>query len=112
MIKMIDIQKQEALRKFVEEEVYTCQSMLVEAGFKQGFFSWDDVENLYYPEDNQEIQEIYEWWVVSDWLSILLRKLGEPMLNNEYGTWWGRCATGQAVYLDGVINKIYDEVMK
>jgi hypothetical protein len=141
---MIDIQKQEALRKFVEEEVYTCQSMLVEAGFKQEFFSWDDVDNLYQSFDaisdvtdicnncglisdhldsesgkcrdcysnDQTIQEVYEWWVVSDLLTIKLRQHGEPLLGNEYGTWWGRCCTGQAIFLDEVIEKIYDEIMR
>lgn len=140
---MLDIQKQEALRKFVEEEVYTCQSMFIEEALKKEFFSWDDVENIYRPFDalkidagicagcglitdqldyetvkckdcysnDQEMREIYEWWLVSDWLTIMLRKCGQPLLNNEYGTWWGRCCTGQAIFLDGVIEKIYDEVM-
>jgi hypothetical protein len=140
---MINIQKQEELRKFVEEEVYTCQSMLVEEALKKEFFSWDDVENLYRPfdgellspnvcntcklvvdnldsetgqckdcySDNQELHEIYEWWVVSDWLEILLLKRDEPLLRNEYGTWWGRCTTGQAIFMDRVISDIYDEVM-
>lgn len=140
---MIDIQKQEDLRKFVEEEVYSCQSMLVEEALKREFFSWDDVENAYMPfdgklhspnvcescgqqaecldseaqtcekcfENNQQAQEIYEWWLVSDWLVIMLRKAGEPILNNDYGTWWGRTCSGQAIYMDGVINAVYDEVM-
>jgi hypothetical protein len=141
---MIDIQKQEDLRKFVEEEVYMCQSMLVEEALKRVFFSWDDVDNLYRSfdgkllspeacescgqqaecldsetheckkcfEDSSQAQEIYEWWIVSDWLVIMLRKAGEPILNNDYGTWWGRCSTGQAILLDGVIEAIYDEVVR
>lgn len=140
---MIDIQKQEALRKFVEEEVYTCQSMLVDDAHRRDLFSWDDVNNLYQPFDaspvvtdicnncglisdhldsesgkcrdcysnDQPMQEVYEWWVVSDLLTIKLRQYGELILSNEYGTWWGRCCTGQAVFLDGVIEKIYDEIM-
>ncbi len=141
---MIDIQKQEELRKFVEEEVYSCQSMLVEEALKREFFSWDDVENLYRTfdgklltptacescgqqaeyldnealtckkcfEDSSQAQEIYEWWLVSDWLVIMLRKAGEPILNNDYGTWWGRTCSGQAIYMDGVINAVYDDVMR
>ena len=124
---MIDIQKQEELREFVKEEVYTCQSMFVEEALKRELFSLDDVQNLYRHFDcenvdsgicdgcclvtdkldsetgkcrdcysnNQDMQEIYEWWQVSDWLTVMLRKQGEPLLSNEYGTWWGRCCTGQ-----------------
>ena len=62
-------------------------------------------------EENRDTQEIYEWWVVSGWLEIMLRKHGEPILSNNYGNWWGRCATGQAVFMDGVIRDIFDEVM-
>ena len=36
---------------------------------------------------------------------------GKPVLKNEYGTWWGRCTTGQAVSLDDVIQQLYDNLM-
>src|SRR5258706_12604358 len=141
---IVNIQRQESLRKFVEQEVFVCQSMLVDEALRKEFFSWDDVINLYRRfdgkliapnncyrcnlgatyldsetgeceqcfEDNQEPQEIYEWWVVSDWLEIKLKLAGEPILSNEYGSWWGRCCTGQAIYMDGVIEKAYDETMR
>lgn len=54
-------------------------------------------------------QEIYEWWIVSAWLLHKLKKHGEPIMSNDYGDWWGRCATGQAIKLDYIIEKIYDE---
>ena len=50
---MINIHKQEELRKFVEQEVYVCQSSLVEEALKKEFFSWDDVINLYKPFDGK-----------------------------------------------------------
>ena len=52
---MIDIQKQEELREFVKEEVYTCQSMLVEEALKRELFSLDDVQNLYRPFDCENV---------------------------------------------------------
>src|SRR6266550_2105693 len=102
---MMSIKRQEAIRTFVENEVYTCQSMLVEEAIKREFFSWDDVINLYRRfdgrllspsicnscyqkarcldsetgecetcfEEKQEPQEIYEWWVVSNWLEFKLK---------------------------------------
>ena len=140
----MNFNKQEALRNFVEKEVFECQSMLVEEAIKREFFSWDDVINFYRRfdgkllspnicsscsqkascldsetgecetcfEEKQEPQEIYEWWLVSRWLEFNLKMRGEPILSNEYGTWWGRCCTGQAIYMDGVIEEIYDKIMR
>ncbi|HSW97552.1 MAG TPA: hypothetical protein VLF89_07040 [Candidatus Saccharimonadales bacterium] len=143
IFKMTTAEKQQGLKTFVEQEIYMCQSSLVEEAFKQNFFSWDDVLNQYKRFDgallapstchtcgidatyldsetgecetcfdqNRQLQEIYEWWLVSDWLEIKLKMHGEPVLSNNYGSWWGRCTTGQVTYLDDVIRDIYDEIM-
>ncbi len=140
---MVDIEKQEGLRRFIDNDIYACQSTLVEESLNQGIFSNDDIENLYRPfdgrllspsictlckneeerldsetgechecyEDTIKAQEIYEWWLISNWLAERLKKLGEPVLDNNFGTWWGRCCTGQAIYMDSVIGMIYDDVM-
>src|SRR5271154_669956 len=39
---------------------------------------------------NQMPQEIFEWWLVSPWLCKRLLMAGEPVIDNEYGQWWGR----------------------
>ena len=73
-------------------------------------FSWDDVINLAAPnEDDPEtddIQEIYEYWLVNPWLAGKLIEAGQPVLKNEYGIWWGRTCTGQYVYCDDVIYRL------
>lgn len=136
-------EKQEALGKFVEQEIYACQSTLVEEAFKKQLFTVDDIENMYRPfdgklikpsvcyrckreyhcldsetgecetcfEDNQMPQEIFEWWLISPWFSKRLLLEGQPILDNDYGVWWGRCTTGQAIILDYVIQRIYEDVM-
>ncbi len=48
-------------------------------------------------------QSIYEWWQVSDWLAGHLKRKGEPILENDYGTWWGRTGCGQAICMDEVM---------
>ena len=53
-----------------------------------------------------EPREIYEWWAVTDWLGDKLIQFDEPVLRNDYGTWWGRTCTGQAIILDGIMQKI------
>lgn len=53
-----------------------------------------------------EFQEIYEWWAITGWLAEQLVSAGEPILKNDYGYWWGRTCTGQAIILDGTFQKI------
>lgn len=56
--------------------------------------------------DCAEPVEIYEWWRVSGWLAEHLRAIGEPVLDNDYGTWWGRTCTGQGVIMDGTLQRV------
>ena len=136
-------ERQDTLDRFIERDIYACQSTLVEEALKKQLFSIDDLENMYRPfdaklispsvcyqckekfalldsetgecescfEDNQTPQEVFEWWLVSPWFSKKLLIEGEPVLDNDYGLWWGRCTTGQAISLDYVIQKIYDCMM-
>jgi len=119
--------EQRELRNFVDREVLLNQSYLVEALFRDELISWEEVENLYATcrergdelcegcqagKDCEatEIQEIYEWWVVSNWLAEKLSEHSEPILESAYGVWWGRTTTGQAIWLDDVISGIWDEI--
>lgn len=59
-------------------------------------------------EPETEPQEVFEWWICSDWLIKKLAAHGEPVLIDE-GI-WGRTGTGQAILLDGVISRICEEL--
>jgi len=49
-----------------------------------------------------------EYWIVSDNLAHWLGERGEMVSTDIYGlTVWGRAGTGQAIYMDSVIRKIY-----
>src|SRR5215469_1983717 len=61
-------------------------------------------------EANKMPQEIFEWWLISPWLGKKLLMEGDPVIDNGYGVWWGRTTTGQAISLDYIIEKIFDEV--
>ena len=155
-----DSNKNQSIKgKFVEREVLSCQSMLVDMLLQQEVegFSYDDIENIYIDnseeieeleekrdniqeqideleeqdqdtselerqleemenqieeleEEQEEPQEIYEWWLVTGWFTDKLREHNEPILDNDYGIWWGRTCTGQAILLDGVISDICEEM--
>lgn len=51
-------------------------------------------------------QEVYEWYRVSSWLCDNLRALGEVVLDNDCGTWWGRGCTGQRLIMDGTLQAV------
>lgn len=165
---------QEIKRKFVEREILTCQSMLVEELLKSNMdgFEYDDIENLYINNEDEieelqeknenlqeqidelsdeidndntlddsliadrekqiqnleqeieeidnkieelkleqeEPQEIYEWWLITSWFADKLRGYNEPIIDNDYGIWWGRGTSGQAILLDYVISKICEDM--
>lgn len=50
--------------------------------------------------------EVYEWWRVTSWLASQLTAIGQVVLDNNYGTWWGRCTTGQSMLMDGVLQRV------
>jgi hypothetical protein len=67
-----------------------------------------------YRYNGYDQKEIMEWYLVSDWLLYKLKSKNEAFINNDYGEYWGRCCTGQSIYLDFVIQEIayeysYDE---
>lgn len=110
----MDNEKQNKLSEFVSREVIYNQSYLVEELLKKEVLEYDDIINL--EETNEEgdnvAKEIFEWWLVSDWLLEKLEAQGELILESDYGSWWGRCCTGQAIMLDSIIEHIYDEMMQ
>lgn len=56
--------------------------------------------------DCAEPAEPYEWWRVSGWLCRQLRDIGEVVIDNDYGYWWGRTCTGQAMIMDGTLQAV------
>lgn len=58
-------------------------------------------------EDLPDGPEVYEHWIVSDWLAARLIEEGESVARDVMGlTIWGRTCTGQSMVLDSVIQKI------
>ena len=99
--------KNQAIKdQFVQREVLACISDMADYLFGYDgdkYADWEEWENL------TELQEIYEYWIVTPWLGEKLRDKGEPVLERWGGWIWGRTCTGQAILLDGVISEIcYD----
>ncbi|HHY0047846.1 TPA: hypothetical protein ACVT6Z_001435 [Clostridioides difficile] len=65
-----------------------------------------EIEELESEQD--EPHEVYEFWIVSEWLCNKLKELGEVVISSE--NIWGRCCTGQSIALDYVIYKICEDI--
>jgi len=72
--------------------------------------SWQDLcENEL--EYDQEMAEVYEWWIVTDWFANKLKAKGEIILEDFFNlTIWGRQGTGQAILLDWVVGSIAEDM--
>ena len=68
-----------------------------------------DVQEEILEETNPDgvyFTEIFEYWIVSSWLGSKLKSKGEIVFDIGWNTIWGRQTTGQAIYMDGVIEEI------
>ena len=64
-----------------------------------------------FPVDIDDFRdEVYEQWLVSDWLARKLKNKGETVGELCGLTIWGRCTTGQAICLDRVIQNLAIEL--
>ena len=125
---------QDITREFIQPHIIYNQSMLVSEMERLTVigFQWEDIQNRYLTDDEiikyhlddivveglpftaddiddfryDNPQEIYEWYLVSDWLLNRLKEINEPYLENDYGEYWGRTCTGQSIYLDYNIQKL------
>lgn len=59
-----------------------------------------------YTRDNADPAEVFEWWAISDWLRYQLADAGEVTFDAGGLAVWGRCTTGQAIYMDYAIQQI------
>lgn len=94
-----------AVRERLEFEIKETERLIKEMKEKRERLAKeiDEVEDL-----EAEPQEIFEWWLVSDFLCRKLKEKGYPVIECE--SIWGRTTTGQAISIDWVIEQIAREM--
>lgn len=74
-----------------------------------GSFVFDDEQDAWVNSNGEEYEpkakEPLEWWQVSKYLYSLLDAIEEPVFEADWGYYWGRTCSGQAVELDGTIQE-------
>ena len=80
------------------------QNLVVEELMKHDESLWEELQNL------DENSEVMEWWLVAPYMADMLREKGEVILSDYDCYWWGRQTSGQALYMDGVIQEIAEQM--
>ncbi len=104
--------------RYIEQEILANQTSLIFDALGRlddiAGIHLDSIHNLYAYSENEdddiEQQEIYEWYLVSEWMAKKLDAQGEPVLYGDYNYYWGRTCTGQSMILDGTFQKIAQSI--
>ena len=117
---------QDITRQFISNHIYCNQSCLVSELMDKEVISIEDYSNFYKSDktikadydvkteeeiqeirDNgEDMQEVYEHWLCSNWFISKMKEQDEPILETDFETWWGRTCTGQSIYLDYNIQEL------
>ena len=88
-------------QRLVENCVLTNQTAVVDEMLDKNLLHEEHI----YPF----LGDVMEWGLIDGWLAECLKREGEVIIE-EYGCcWWGRLASGQAICMDSVIQKIAAE---
>ena len=82
------------------------QNLVVEELMRHDESLLDSLQNF------DENSEIMEWWLVTPYMAELLKEKGEVILSDYDCCWWGRQTSGQALYMDGVIQEIAEQMLQ
>lgn len=116
----VDVDKQEELREFVKNHVSSNLNSLfweMRERMDHGFYQFlremfDNFEWYNEEKDRYEETNVLEWWAVDDWLHRKLKEKDECVADLGSLRVWGRTTSGQAIWLDGVIEEIYDDLQE
>ena len=85
-------------QRIVQNCVLKNQSTVIEEMIRANLIS----EEYLYPFAD----DVMEWWLIDSWLAERLKEQGEIIIDKLGCRWWGRLTSGQAIYMDGVIQEI------
>ena len=85
-------------QRIVQNCVLKNQSTVIEEMIRANLIS----EEYLYPFAD----DVMEWWLIDSWLAERLKEQGEIIIDELGCRWWGRLTSGQAIYMDGVIQEI------
>lgn len=93
-----------------EDTVDDFNEQYSEIPFDYNDLSYEEKLKLAYENDFEpDPVEIFQWYIVSEWMYGRLKEKGAVVLSFEGTKFWGRTTYGQAIYMDGIIKKILEQ---
>ena len=86
--------------EIIDRLILDNQNLVVEELMRHNESLLDSLQNF------DDSSEVLEWWLVTPYMAELLKEKGEVILSDYDFYWWGRQTSGQALYMDGVIQEI------
>ena len=80
------------------------QNLVVEELMRHDESLLDSLQNF------DDSSEVLGCWLVTPYMAELLKEKGEVILSDYDCCWWGRTTSGQALYMDGVIQEIAGQI--
>ena len=80
------------------------QNLVVEELMRHDESLLDSLQNF------DDSSEVLEWRLVTPYMADMLKENGEVILAAYGCCWWGRQTSGQALYMDWVIQKIAEQM--
>ena len=99
---------QDNCRRLVDNHVYSNVSYLVQELSGDEKYS-DELFEVRARLTDDYPEEALEHWLVSEWLAKRLLEEGEMVVEFLGLIIWGRTTSGQAIYIDSVIEDIYNK---
>ena len=95
----------------VEREVCYCVSALIDELMGNQTYVDELIEYESRIDDEGNQLEVFEYWIVSDWLADKLKARDEVVFEFFGLTIWGRTTTDQAIYCDYDIQEITKKLL-
>ena len=91
-------------KEITDRLILENQNLVVEELMRHDESLLDSLQNF------DDSSEVLEWWLVTPYMAELLKEKGEVILSDYDCYWWGRQTSGQALYMDGVIQEIAEQI--
>jgi hypothetical protein len=90
-----------------EHTIESAKSRLIEMIDDGDIDGLDDWRNAVRDNaEDAEDAEVFQWFRVTPWFCEQLREIGEVVLDNVYGAWFGRQCCGQTLIMDGTLQRV------
>lgn len=100
------------LKEMINREVLILANTAIPSLIEKDFEAAEILNDACYDQDADEYQEVFQYWVVSDWLCKKLMEKNQPaaFVMDDLPI-WGRTTCGQGLEDDECLKTIYNDMV-